>query len=215
MVLLKMPRNILQISIKDGDSELNALADFLRGQSITIKSIEALRGYYHSLSVAESTGSSREQRDKALHLSVSLLKQQICFIMDYHFRLDGTILTPDLFGTVVINSIAPNYPSGLLDRSIPPAIPTAYKETEGARLIRENQQRENEINRELEDKKLDPENPPLGIKSGSDGDKSEEIIASSDNSEEQELSEEDLDNMTDEEYKIAMAGVIGRPVMKS
>jgi hypothetical protein len=36
-----------------------------------------------------------------------------------------------------------------------------------------------------------------------------------DNSEEQGLSEEDLDNMTDEEYTIAMAGVIERPVMKS
>jgi hypothetical protein len=41
------------------------------------------------------------------------------------------------------------------------------------------------------------------------------VVASSDNSEEQGFSEEDLENMTDEEYTAAMSGVIERPVMKS
>jgi hypothetical protein len=104
-----MARNILQVSIKDGDDELNRLADFLRSGSVTSQSLEALRGYYTSLSVAESPESSREDRDKSLFKSLGLLKQQMCFLMDYHFRLDGTVVTPESFSTVVINPLLKEY----------------------------------------------------------------------------------------------------------
>jgi hypothetical protein len=104
-----MARNILQVSIKDSDTELIAVADYLRSGSVTVKGSEALKGYYLSLSIAESPDSSREDRDKSLFKSLSLLKQQMCFLMDYHFQLDGTVVTPESFSAVVINPMLKEY----------------------------------------------------------------------------------------------------------
>jgi hypothetical protein len=74
-----------------------------------LQSLEALRGYYSSLSVAKFPGSSREDRDKSLLKSLGLLKQQMCYLMDFHHQLDGTVVTPDSFSTVMINPAVKEY----------------------------------------------------------------------------------------------------------
>jgi hypothetical protein len=106
---MKMARNILQISIKDSDVELNILADFLRCGSIAARAINALKAFYFSLAVAANPASSEEDIRKALHYCLSLLKGHMCFLMDKHYRDHGIRIDPDEFGTVMINPVVKEY----------------------------------------------------------------------------------------------------------
>lgn len=201
-----MARNVVQINFKD-DDELNVLADYLRSGSVTLQSIEALKGYYHSLSVAQSSESSREDRDKSLFKSLGLLKQHMCYLMDYHFRLDGTVVTPESFSSVVINPLFKEYGDsmwastrsgksvlpmcddipdlpGVRDLTKEPVVQSP--ETVGQRLSRENQERSEEIDREIAARSIDP--VPLVVP---DDDEPEEDDYDPDYDPEDDLSEEE------------------------
>jgi len=103
-----MSKNILQVNIKDGDDELAMLADFLRNGQITSRAIMAIRAFYLSLAVSESPTSTPADIRKAEHHCLSLLKQQMCYIMDKHYREDGIKMDADEFSTVTINQPAPS-----------------------------------------------------------------------------------------------------------
>ncbi len=216
-----MGRNILQVSIKDGDDELNILADFLRTGSVTLQSLEALKGYYSSLSVAKFPGSSREDRDKSLLKSLGLLKQQMCYLMDFHHQLDGTVVTPDSFSTVMINPVVKEYAefdqfdalggkpvisSGILPESeTNPLISSPPAETTGQRLSRENQERSGEIDREIANRSnTQPNFVPDEDEDDQDFDEEYEKYKQT---EDEDEDEDDDDNLTDEEYLEKMKSI--------
>ena len=99
-------KNNLYINIKDDDAELAMLADFLRDGEISSRSIVALSAFYLSLSIARSPTSTAADIRKAEHHCLSLLKQQMCYIMDKHYREDGIKMDADEFSTVTINQQA-------------------------------------------------------------------------------------------------------------
>lgn len=101
-----MSKNILQVNIKDGDDELAILANFLRNGQITSRAIMALRAFYLSLAISESPTSTAADIRKAEHHCLSLLKQQMCYIMDKHYREDGIKMDADEFSSVTINQQA-------------------------------------------------------------------------------------------------------------
>ena len=99
-------KNNLYINIKDDDAELAMLADFLRDGEISSRSIVALSAFYLSLSIARSPTSTAADIRKAEHHCLSLLKQQMCYIMDKHYREDNIKMDADEFSTVTINQQA-------------------------------------------------------------------------------------------------------------
>jgi hypothetical protein len=173
-------KNNLYINIKDDDSELATLVDFLRDGEISSRSLAAIKAFYLSQAIARSPDSTPEEIRRAEHYCLSQLKQQMVYIMDKHYREDGIRMNADEFSTVTINQSAPLFQS-----------PNSNE------VISQNE------DRQVTAAPLSPiaESPVIPIVEKPSEDIEEE--------------EEDLDNMTDEEYKIAMAGVIERPVMKS
>ena len=99
-------KNNLYINIKDDDAELAMLADFLRDGEISSRSIVALSAFYLSLLIARSPTSTAADIRKAEHHCLSLLKQQMCYIMDKHYREDGIKMDADEFSMVTINQPA-------------------------------------------------------------------------------------------------------------
>ena len=99
-------KNNLYINIKDDDAQLAKLADFLRDGEISSRSIVALSAFYLSLSIARDPTSTPADIRKAEHYCLSLLKQQMCYIMDKHYREDGIKMDADEFSTVTINQPA-------------------------------------------------------------------------------------------------------------
>ena len=99
-------KNNLYINIKDDDAELAMLADFLRDGEISSRSIVALSAFYLSLSIARSPTSTAADIRKAEHHCLSLLKQQMFYIMDKHYLEDGIKMDADEFSTVTINQPA-------------------------------------------------------------------------------------------------------------
>ena len=101
-------KNNLYINIKDDDTELAILADFLRDGEISSRSIVALSAFYLSLAISKSPDSTPEDIRKAEHYCLSKLKQQMCYIMDKHHRDNGIDMDVDEFSTVTINQSVPN-----------------------------------------------------------------------------------------------------------
>lgn len=157
-----MARNVLQINLKEGDADSSMLAKFLRGGAISSRAIDALSAFYLSLAVAENPDSTKEDIRKAEHYCLSKLKGHICFLMDKHSRDSDIKIEGDDFATVMIDppmSHANDLISTRLGKSIvvdsllkrssvvvPPANP---EESTGQRLSRENQERSNEVGREI------------------------------------------------------------------
>ena len=96
-------KNNLYINIKDDDSELAILVNFLRDGEISSRSIVALRAFYFSQAISKSSTSTPEDIRKAEHYCLSQLKQQMIYIMDKHYREDGIEMNADEFSTVTIN----------------------------------------------------------------------------------------------------------------
>mgnify|MGYP001788423674 FL=1 len=101
-------KNNLYINIKDDDSELEIIVDFLRDGEISSPSIAALKAFYLSLAIARSPASTPADIRKAEHHCLSLLKQQMCYIMDKHYREDGIKMDASEFSSVTINQPAPS-----------------------------------------------------------------------------------------------------------
>ncbi|WP_373540105.1 hypothetical protein [Chamaesiphon sp.] len=101
-------KNNLYINIKDDDSELEIIVDFLRDGEISSRSIAALKAFYLSLAIAKSPNSTSEEIRRAEHYCLSQLKQQMCYIIDKHYRDDEIKMNADEFSTVTINQSAPS-----------------------------------------------------------------------------------------------------------
>ena len=197
-----MTKNILQINIKDGDDELAILADFLRNGQITSRAIMALRAFYLSLAISESPTSTKEDIRTAEHYCLSQLKQQMCYIMDKHYREDGIKIDADEFSTVTINQAALS-DFGLSTQPLP--------------LVGVASQNEN---RQVLTSAVESSSQPLNL-----ADKEEIAKVAIDTlppvTEEEEDEEENEDddydpyeNMTDEEYLAATAHSVSTQVIK-
>ena len=99
-------KNNLYINIKDDDSELATLVDFLRDGEISSRSIAAIKAFYLSHAIARDPTSTPADIRKAEHYCLSQLKQQMIYIMDKHYREDNIKMDADEFSTVTINQPA-------------------------------------------------------------------------------------------------------------
>ncbi len=168
-------KNNLYINIKDDDTELAILADFLRDGEISSRSIVALSAFYLSLAISKSPDSTPEDIRKAEHYCLSQLKQQMCYIMDKHHRDNGIDMDVDEFSTVTINQSVPNN-FGLLPLVQPSSIVSVSSQNENGAVPSQSSDiadlQEIAIVKKAEEKKDD----------------------------EEEDDEDDEDEMTDEEY---------------
>jgi hypothetical protein len=98
-------RDCLRLSVCDENIERVLLAQYLRESEagVTTKCFQAIKGFFHSIAIAECTESTKAQRDAALHLCLTSLSHQMTWLMDYHHRLDGTVVAPGSLSTVVVN----------------------------------------------------------------------------------------------------------------
>jgi hypothetical protein len=100
-------QDALRLTIVNSESHEVLLAQYLRSssQGVKVSGFQAIKGFFHSIAVSECTQSTKAQRDAALHQCLSLLKHQMTHIMDYHYRLDGTVVAPGSLSTVVVNGV--------------------------------------------------------------------------------------------------------------
>jgi hypothetical protein len=179
-------KNNLYINIKDDDSELATLVDFLRDGEISSRSIAAIKAFYLSQAIARDPISTPEDIRKAEHYCLSQLKQQMIYIMDKHYRDNDIKMDADEFSTVTINqsslSQSPSF-DGVI--------------SQGVGIASQNEDRQ--ITAALPSSIAEP--PVISIV-----EKPSEIT---------EDEEDDDDDMTHEEYMAAMASVVVRPVMKA
>jgi|GEM_PF-3124993 len=176
-------KNNLYINIKDGDTNLAILSDFLREGEISSRSLVALSAFYLSLAIAKSPNSTQEDIRKAEHYCLSQLKQQMCYIMDKHYRDDGIDMNANEFSTVTINQSVPSNLGSLplvqptnIDRQLPVAVTQ--------QLSLENQDRAIAANTETEKFTLNYDRPAEELDDDDDDD--------------------DDDDLTDEEYGAKM-----------
>lgn len=154
-------RDCLRLSVCDENIERVLLAQYLRESEagVTTKCFQAIKGFFHSIAVAECTESTKAQRDAALHLCLTSLSHQMTWLMDYHYRLDGTVVAPGSLSTVVVNggvgwqsppsaistgSIAspPPSPPPAAIAQVPEPVPTASPPEAKAKSVKEMSEEE-------------------------------------------------------------------------
>jgi hypothetical protein len=126
-------RDCLRLSVCDENIERVLLAQYLRESEagVTTKCFQAIKGFFHSIAIAECTESTKAQRDAALHLCLTSLSHQMTWLMDYHHRLDGTVVAPGSLSTVMVNGVGWQSPPLAISTgsiaSSPPSPPPAAK----------------------------------------------------------------------------------------
>lgn len=153
--------NYLKLNIFESDIDQVLLAQYLRssGNGIKLSAFEAIRAFFYSVAIAECTDSSKEEIEKALLYCLSAMKHRMTELMDYHSRENGITVCPDLFSSVMINpsvrawaendqEVVPTMRSMTTSKTeILDCSPAA--ETTGRRSSRENQERSDEIDRQI------------------------------------------------------------------
>jgi hypothetical protein len=188
-------KNNLYINIKDDDSELATLVDFLRDGEISSRSIAAIKAFYLSLAISKSPASTREDIRKAEHYCLSQLKQQMIYIMDKHYRDDGIEMNADEFSTVTINQSSslsqPLNSNGVISQDV-----SEVSQNENRQIIGQSISKPlGTIIDDVDLKVIDASKSPDSL-----------VVVEED--------EDDYDNMTKEEYAAAMLKLMVMPDVK-